>query len=95
MYPDADIPVVQVSLPSRQGPELQTHVGRAQASLREQGVLIVGSGRITHNLYDLEWNAGPERVEPWAVRLLEGMNEKIRNNDEPPMHRYRTHPPLG
>ncbi|KAA8696920.1 Uncharacterized protein ALO80_03930 [Pseudomonas caricapapayae] len=90
MYPDADIPVVQVSLPSRQGPELQTHVGRALASLREQGVLIVGSGSITHNLYDLDWNAGPERVEPWAVEFRDWMIDKLRNNDESALHRYRT-----
>ncbi len=54
MYPQADIPVVQISLPSRQGPELQTRVGRALAGLRAQGVLMIGSGSITHNLRDLD-----------------------------------------
>ncbi|WP_163029646.1 DODA-type extradiol aromatic ring-opening family dioxygenase, partial [Pseudomonas viridiflava] len=50
MYPQADIPVVQISLPSRQGPELQTRIGKALAGLRADGVLIIGSGSITHNL---------------------------------------------
>ncbi len=66
MYPQADIPVVQVSLPTRGGPALQTRVGHALASLREQGVLLIGSGSITHNLRELDWHAGPESVEPWA-----------------------------
>ncbi|MNT85500.1 LigB family dioxygenase [compost metagenome] len=44
MYPAADIPLVQLSLPSRQGPELQTRIGRALAGLRQQGVLLIGSG---------------------------------------------------
>ncbi|WP_162874511.1 DODA-type extradiol aromatic ring-opening family dioxygenase, partial [Pseudomonas viridiflava] len=66
MYPQADIPVVQISLPSRQGPELQTRVGKALAGLRAEGVLIIGSGSITHNLGELNWNGDSARVEPWA-----------------------------
>ena len=66
MYPAADIPVVQVSLPSRMGPALQTRVGHALAGLREHGVLLIGSGSITHNLGELDWHAGPESIEPWA-----------------------------
>ncbi|MCI3944623.1 extradiol-type ring-opening dioxygenase [Pseudomonas syringae] len=89
MYPDADIPVVQVSLPSRQGPELQTRVGRALASLREQGVLIIGSGSITHNLRDLDWNAGPEKSEPWAERFRSWMIDALQRDDEDALHHYR------
>ena len=63
MYPAADIPVVQVSLPSRMGPALQTRVGHALASLREQAVLLIGSGSITHNLGELNWRAGPESID--------------------------------
>ncbi|OUM06143.1 dioxygenase [Pseudomonas syringae] len=90
MYPDADIPVVQVSLPSRQGPELQTRVGRALASLREQGVLIIGSGSITHNLRDLDWNAGPEKSEPWAERFRSWMIDALQRDDEDALHHYRS-----
>ncbi|KTB86295.1 aromatic ring-opening dioxygenase LigB [Pseudomonas syringae pv. syringae PD2774] len=90
MYPDADIPVVQVSLPSRQGPQLQTRVGRALASLREQGVLIIGSGSITHNLRDLDWNAGPDSIEPWAAAFRDWMIDKLQNDDEAALHDYRS-----
>lgn len=89
MYPNADIPIVQVSLPSREGPALQTKVGQALASLREQGVLIIGSGSITHNLRELDWHAGPESVEPWAKAFRDWMIEKLASNDEAALHDYR------
>lgn len=93
MYPEADIPVVQVSLPSRQGPALQTRVGLALASLREQGVLLIGSGSITHNLRDLDWKAGPERVEPWAKVFRDWIVEKLAADDQEALHDYRRQAP--
>lgn len=93
MYPQADIPVVQLSLPSRQGPALQTRIGHALASLREQGVLLIGSGSITHNLRELDWHAGPESVEPWAKAFRDWMIEKLAANDEPALHDYRHQAP--
>lgn len=93
MYPSADIPIVQVSLPTRAGPALQTRVGQALASLREHGVLIIGSGSITHNLRELDWHAGPESVEPWAKAFRDWMIEKLASNDEAALHDYRTQAP--
>jgi 4,5-DOPA dioxygenase extradiol len=93
MYPQADIPVVQVSLPTRGGPALQTRVGHALASLREQGVLLIGSGSITHNLRELDWHAGPESVEPWATSFRDWMIEKLAANDEAALHDYRQQAP--
>jgi 4,5-DOPA dioxygenase extradiol len=95
MYPDADIPVVQVSLPSREGPPLQTRVGQALASLREQGVLIIGSGSITHNLRELDWHAGPESVEPSAKAFRDWIIEKLASNDEAALHDYRSQAPAA
>lgn len=93
MYPQADIPVVQVSLPTRGGPALQTRVGHALAKLREQGVLVIGSGSITHNLRELDWHAGPESVEPWAKAFRDWMIEKLAANDEAALHDYRQQAP--
>ncbi|RON46265.1 dioxygenase [Pseudomonas frederiksbergensis] len=93
MYPRADIPVVQVSLPTRGGPALQTRVGHALASLREHGVLLIGSGSITHNLRELDWHAGPESVEPWAKAFRDWMIEKLAANDEAALHDYRQQAP--
>ncbi|MHC8328054.1 DODA-type extradiol aromatic ring-opening family dioxygenase [Pseudomonas sp. LB1P83] len=93
MYPQADIPVVQVSLPTRGGPALQTRVGHALASLRDHGVLLIGSGSITHNLRELDWHAGPESVEPWAKTFRDWMIEKLAANDETALHDYRQQAP--
>lgn len=93
MYPNADIPVVQVSLPTRMGPAMQTRVGRALDSLRGEGVLVIGSGSITHNLGELDWHAGPESIEPWALEFRDWMVDKLKADDEVALHDYRQQAP--
>ncbi len=93
MYPDADIPVVQLSLPSHQGPALQTRLGRLLAGLRGQDLLLIGSGSITHNLRDLDWNAGQEVVEPWAREFRDWIVEQLSSGDEAALHDYRQQAP--
>lgn len=95
MYPAADIPVVQVSLPSRHGPAYQQQVGQALAALREEGVLLIGSGSITHNLRELDWHAGPESVEPWALAFRDWMIDKLAAGDTPALHDYRRQAPFA
>lgn len=95
MYPAADIPVVQVSLPSQHGPAYQQHVGQALAALREEGVLLIGSGSITHNLRELDWHAGPESVEPWALAFRDWMIDKLAAGDTPALHDYRRQAPFA
>ncbi|MFT7841541.1 class III extradiol ring-cleavage dioxygenase [Saccharothrix sp. BKS2] len=77
MFPEADVPVLQVSLPSLDPREL-FEVGGRLAPLREQGVLIVGSGFLTHNLSCVDMSVGPDYRPPswsaefddWAGRAL-------------------------
>lgn len=95
MYPAADIPVVQVSLPSHMGPALQTRIGQALRSLREQGVLLIGSGSITHNLGELDWRAGPESIEPWAGDFRNWVVDKLSAQDETALHDYRKQAPYA
>ncbi|MFJ7885314.1 DODA-type extradiol aromatic ring-opening family dioxygenase [Pseudomonas sp. NPDC096917] len=95
MYPAADIPVVQVSLPSRLGPVAQTEVGKALASLRGEGILLIGSGSITHNLRELNWQAGPESSEPWAQAFRDWMIDKLAAEDEAALHQYRQQAPFA
>ncbi|MEI6593285.1 MAG: class III extradiol ring-cleavage dioxygenase [Holophagaceae bacterium] len=65
LLPDAEVPVVQLSLPRPRTPALLLAAGRALAPLRESGVLIVGSGGIVHNLGRLDW-AEASGPQPWA-----------------------------
>lgn len=95
MYPQADIPVLQVSLPSRLGPAFQQQVGRALAGLRESGVLLVGSGSITHNLRELDWHAGPESITPWALEFRDWMAERLASDDEAALLNYRRQAPYA
>ncbi|MBC3435050.1 dioxygenase [Pseudomonas sp. BW16M2] len=95
MYPEADIPVVQVSLPSQAGPDLQLKVGRALSALREEGILLVGSGSITHNLGELDWHAGPDAVEPWALAFRDWVVDRLSAGDETALVDYRRQAPFA
>jgi 4,5-DOPA dioxygenase extradiol len=69
MYPAADVPIVQLSVNRARPPDFHYEIGQRLASLREEGVLIVGSGNLVHNLHTYAW--GRQTVEPyeWAVRF--------------------------
>ncbi|WP_282341784.1 MULTISPECIES: class III extradiol ring-cleavage dioxygenase [Pseudomonas] len=95
MYPQADIPVLQLSLPSRRGPAFQEQVGHALAGLRESDVLLVGSGSITHNLGELDWHAGPDRIEPWASAFRDWMVARLAGDDEAALLDYRRQAPFA
>ncbi|SHL86476.1 DODA-type extradiol aromatic ring-opening family dioxygenase [Phytopseudomonas punonensis] len=93
LYPQADIPVVQVSLPSRHGPALQLQVGKALAGLREQNVLLIGSGSITHNLGELDWRSSGDEAAPWALEFRDWMVEKLAQDDLQALLDYRSQAP--
>ncbi|MDE1915167.1 MAG: dioxygenase [Sphingomonadales bacterium] len=77
MYPQADVPVIQLSIQSRLGPGHHIQLGRALAALREQNVLIIASGGFTHNLRALHRH-GPAGEEPqWASEFSDWMHHAL------------------
>ena len=75
LYPDADVPVVQMSLDYYQTPQYHYELANELASLREKGVLIVGSGNMVHNLRMLAWNKLNEAEYgfDWALEASDKM----------------------
>ncbi|HEX6178031.1 MAG TPA: class III extradiol ring-cleavage dioxygenase, partial [Thermoanaerobaculia bacterium] len=79
MYPEADVPVLQASLPSENPREL-FEMGRALRPLRDEGVLIIGSGFITHNLRTINWQ-GDAPPPAWASEFDQWTAEALRKKD--------------
>ena len=93
MYPKADIPVAQLSLQPDKGPAWHIALGRALHPLREQGVLIVGSGSITHNLRAIFKHPQGEPVPEWVTEFCDWMAERIKAGDLDALSAYRTRAP--
>ena len=77
MFPAADVPVVQLSLDATKPFADHVALGRALAPLRDEGVMIVCSGNVVHNLGMLDWGAGPVG-RPWAVEFDSHVAEVLR-----------------
>jgi 4,5-DOPA dioxygenase extradiol len=91
MYPKADVPVLQVSLPTLDPPEL-FEIGRLLAPLRDEGVLIVGSGFLSHNLRLIDWS-GKAPVPAWAKEYDHWIEDVLRRRDVDALMNYRTRAP--
>jgi 4,5-DOPA dioxygenase extradiol len=98
LYPEADVPVVQVSLPVDADEARALALGRALAPLADEGVLVVGSGSLTHNLY--EFRAGETQEASYAQEfrdwirqaVLDGDLERLAQALERAPHAARAHP---
>lgn len=97
MYPNADVPVVSLSLPSRWSNTALMQLGEQLATLRQEGILVIGSGSLTHNLYELQPlnSEMPEWVDRFAewvhARLVAGDRDALNHWQEAPEAR-RNHP---
>jgi 4,5-DOPA dioxygenase extradiol len=80
MYPDADVPVVQVSIDSRQDPACHFRLGEVLRPLRQEGVLIIGSGGATHNLSHALRAPQDAPLVDWAKTFREWLAEAIEND---------------
>lgn len=84
MYPKADIPVLQLSVYMEQPPEYHFKLGQELRKLRDQGILIVGSGNIVHNLRRIRWEENAKPFD-WAIEFDEWVKSKIDRRDFRPL----------
>jgi 4,5-DOPA dioxygenase extradiol len=92
MYPLADVPVLQLSVPYRWQPRQLFELGRQLAPLRQQGVLVLGSGGMVHNLGRLDWSGG-NRPAAWATNFEGWVRQRLEARDLDGLQAYRDRAP--
>lgn len=95
MYPKADVPVVQVAVQTPLGPRHHLDLGRALAPLARDGVLIIGSGHMTHNLRERTRDENADGPAAYAAQFQSWVKEKIDAKDFDSLVNYRALNPQG
>jgi len=90
VFPQADVPVVQLSIDETQPPEFHYEIGRRLAPLRDEAILIIGSGNLVHNLHTYAWGAGEVEPFDWAVRFENQARELLLEGRDSPLVHYET-----
>jgi len=88
VFPDADVPVVQLSIDETQPAEVHHDLGMKLAPLRDEGVLVIGSGNLVHNLHTFSWGRHPVEPFDWAVRFEKNARDWIASGDHAPLIDY-------
>jgi 4,5-DOPA dioxygenase extradiol len=90
VFPDADVPVVQLSIDETQPPAFHYELGKRLAALRDEGVLVMGTGNLVHNLHAYGW--GRKIVEPydWALRFEQRARALIQSGEDGPLIAYES-----
>ncbi len=93
MYPAADAPVIQLSLDYNQTPQYHYELAKELASLRNKGVLIIGSGNMVHNLGMIAWDKlnTSDYGYDWAIEANDKMKKYILDNDHQSLINYKSH----
>ncbi|RRJ93443.1 4,5-DOPA-extradiol-dioxygenase [Flavobacterium macacae] len=92
MYPNADIPVLQLSIDYNKPPQYHYDLAKQLASLRKKGVLIIGSGNMVHNLRMVDYSKMnvPNYGYDWAVEMDQVFKDKIADKDHKALINYET-----
>ena len=92
LYPEADVPVIQISIDYYQTPQYHYDLARELKSLREQGVLIIGSGNIVHNLDLVDWNQSntDNFGFDWTFEVMSKVNQCIINHDHQSLIHFKS-----
>jgi 4,5-DOPA dioxygenase extradiol len=90
VFPEADIPVVQLSIDETQAPSFHYEIGKCLAQLRDEEVLVVGSGNLVHNLHTYAWGGHPVEPFDWAVRFEQRVRELLTSDDAEPLIDYES-----
>ncbi|HTH62326.1 MAG TPA: class III extradiol ring-cleavage dioxygenase [Paraburkholderia sp.] len=93
MYPQADVPVAQLSIQPRSDAAHHFAIGRALRALRDEGVMVIGSGQITHNLRDADFSARPEDANPRVAEFTGWFEARLRARDIDALLDYRRRAP--
>jgi 4,5-DOPA dioxygenase extradiol len=80
LYPDANIPVLQLSVDVHQSPDYHRNLGHEISKFREEGVLIIGSGNLVHNLSKIRWEADAQAYD-WAIQFDEWIQSMLLEGD--------------
>jgi 4,5-DOPA dioxygenase extradiol len=90
VFPHADVPVVQLQIDETQAADFHYALGRKLAPLRDEGVLVMGSGDIVHNLHTYAWGRHPVEPYDWALRFESRARELIAAGDHAPLIAYES-----
>ncbi len=88
--PAADVPVVQLSLDETQPARFHYELGRRLAPLRDEGVVVIGSGNLVHNLHAYAWGRHVPEPYDWAVRFEQRARERMAASDFEPLVAYES-----
>jgi 4,5-DOPA dioxygenase extradiol len=90
LFPEADVPIVQLSIDRTKETAFHYNIAQKLAALRDEGVLIIGSGNLVHNLQAYSWGSNPVKSLDWGVRFEDLVRAHLATGDHQPLIDYQS-----